>query len=187
MFVNFETHECIDRAALEALFSNVSFPPVIEAHHLSDKEPLFLVLEYDPEPVIRGLDTTAPGPIRFEDGRAIQGFIVVPATYEQWLEESTEILNALSRQAGAQLSAIGTRIEGLNFAIDGQDPEDPDYDPATPEEIAELPVRVAQRTKWNSYNRKLGQVKTQPGWPASVVWPAIPEPYTNEMSRGTSA
>lgn len=167
---------------LQAIFNNVSFSKPITDIQLSDKEPRCVLLEFDDVPTLTGLDGYTEGPLRREGMRVFQSWVVVPATIEQWLEDSTRILNAKSPQAGAQISALNTRIAGINWAISGQDPDDDDYEPATPAEIAELPIRTAQLTKWNSYNRKLGQVNTQATWPVDPVWPVMPEPYTNEMS-----
>ncbi|WP_024647719.1 hypothetical protein [Pseudomonas syringae] len=95
---------------------------------------------------------------------------------------ATETLNALSRQANAQVIAIQGRVTTLDFAVNGQDLEDPEYMPPLDSEIAELPVRVAQLKAWNLYSTRLGRVKLQPTWPSAPSWPAIPEPYTNEVS-----
>lgn len=179
MFVNFETREIIDFEQLQVIFPDVSFPPVVENFHLSDKLPLFVVLEYDPEPVTQGLDGYGPGPLREEDGRIFQTWVIMPASDEEWVEWSTRKLNNYTRKAGEQIQALNTRISALNFAINGQDPEDPDYEPATPEEIAELPIDTALLYKWNAYNRNLGKVKTQAGWPRTPTWPVEPALYVD--------
>ncbi|MDX0622889.1 hypothetical protein GOD54_23605 [Sinorhizobium medicae] len=101
-------------------------------------------------------------------------------SYESKLAKATTILNALTRQAGLQVTALTYKVNNLDWVINGQDPDDPDYEPATPEEIAELPVRRAQLNKWNTYTRNLGKVKAQPTWPDAPVWPVMPEPYTDE-------
>lgn len=92
------------------------------------------------------------------------------------------VLYAKQRQALAQISAIQSRIDALNYLIDGQDPEDPDYLEPTDEEIAELPVRKAQLKLWNAYRVKLGRVTGLSGWYQTPAWPAVPETYTSEMS-----
>lgn len=182
IFARLEPLQRMDGFQLRALFPNVSFGIPITDDQLSDKEPRCVPLDFDPPPVPTGLDGYTEGPLRREGDKVYQSWVIVPATTEDWLEDSTNRLYAKSRQAGAQLSAIATRLAGLNFAISGQDPDDPEYEPATPEEIAELPIRTAQLNKWNIYNRKLGQVKTQAVWPVNPVWPVMPEPYTNETS-----
>lgn len=94
-------------------------------------------------------------------------------------------LYARQRQALAQISAIQSRIDALNYLISEQDLEDPDYMEPTGEEIAELPVRKAQLKLWNTYRAKLGRVTGLAGWYQTPAWPVIPEPYTSEMSVET--
>ncbi len=99
-------------------------------------------------------------------------------------------LNAKQRQAIAQISAIQSRVDAINYLINTGDPDHPDYlepdDPdylaPTAEEIAELPVRKAQLKAWNTYRGKLGRVTTSAGWYQTPAWPAVPAPYTSEMS-----
>lgn len=91
-------------------------------------------------------------------------------------------LNAKQRQAAVQVGAIQSRVDALNYLIDGQDPEDPDYMEPTDAEIAELPVRKAQLKVWNTYRVKLGRVTGLAGWYQTPTWPIVPEPYTSEMS-----
>ncbi len=122
--------------------------------------------------------------------------------YEEWLNEgnaplpqytaeellahqltiATNDLTAKSRQATAQITAIQGRVTALDFTVNGQDPDDPDYLPPLDSEIAELPVRVAQLKAWNLYSTRLGRVKLQATWPSAPVWPVMPEPLTNEVS-----
>jgi hypothetical protein len=102
--------------------------------------------------------------------------------HEQQTIASTNQLNALTRQANAQVSALGGRITTLDWLIDGQDPDDEDYEAPTPADVAERTALKARFTKWNSYANKLSKVKAAPGWPANPTWPVMPEPYTNETS-----
>lgn len=95
-------------------------------------------------------------------------------TPEQVLTEATDTLNARTRQATAQVTAIQGRVDALAEAVE--------FEMATPEEIAEQPVRTAQLTAWKKYRILLGRVSTQSTWPDAPVWPAMPEPYTDEMS-----
>jgi hypothetical protein len=92
------------------------------------------------------------------------------------------VLYSKQRQALAQISAIQSRVDALNYLINDQDPDDPDYLEPTGAEIAELPVRKAQLKLWNSYRAKLGRVTGLAGWYQTPAWPVIPEPYTSEMS-----
>lgn len=180
MFVILETLEKITLQQLQEIFDNVSFSLPITDVQLEDKFPRCVVLEYDDAPQLGYLERYIDGPLRQEGMQVFQSWVVVSPTIEDWLSDSTRIMNAKSRQAGAQISALNTRIAALNWAIYDQDPDDEDYEPATQEEITELPVRTLQLTKWNSYNRKLGQLKTASTWPINPTWPVVPEPYTNE-------
>lgn len=100
---------------------------------------------------------------------------------------SSLTLGLLTKQANAQVSALAGRITTLEWLINDQDPDDPEYVEPLPEEVIELPIRRTQFTKWNSYNVKLGRVKLQAGWPFTPVWPAIPEPYNNDTSSRSSS
>lgn len=98
------------------------------------------------------------------------------------LASQTAQLNALTRQANAQVSALAGRVSTLDYLINGQDEEDPDYMAPTAAEIAELPQRKTQLKAWNTYTVKLGRVTGAAGWPATPTWPVMPEPYTSETS-----
>jgi hypothetical protein len=105
-----------------------------------------------------------------------------PLTSEQILQMATDRLNALTRQANAQVSALAGRVTTLDFLINGQDEEDPDYIPPTDADVAELAQRKTQLKQWNTYNVKLGKVKSAAAWPTATAWPAMPEIYTNETA-----
>ena len=182
MFARLDPLEVLNFDQLQAIFPNVSFSQPVTEVQLEDKEPRCVVLEFDPTPALGYLEQYVEGPLRREGMQVFQTWTVIPPTTEIWLRDSTRLLNAKTRQAGAQISAISTRILALEWAISGQDPEDPDYEPATPEEIAELPVRKAQLNKWNAYNRNLGKLKAVVTWPVNPIWPVMPEPYTDETS-----
>lgn len=179
--------ERLEFAQLQAIFYNVSFSLPITDIQLADKTPRCVLLEEDPAPELDYLWQYKAGGLRREGMRVFQEWELIEPTVDMWLYDSTNQLNKKSRQAGAQISAISTRILALEWAIDGQDPDDPDYEPATPAEIAELPVRKAQLNKWNAYNRNLGKMKTAPTWPVNPQWPVMPEPYTNETSSVSPA
>lgn len=98
---------------------------------------------------------------------------VVP-TYDEYLLIATEELNKRNRQANAQITAIQGRIDTINDAIE--------FEEATPEEVAELPVRTAQLKAWKLYRIQLGRMTSTVDWPVNPQWPPIPSPYTNEMS-----
>lgn len=100
---------------------------------------------------------------------------------------ATDQLNALTRQANAQVTALAGRVATLDFLVNGQDEEDPDYIAPTAADVAELTQRKTQLKQWNTYNVKLGKVKAAAGWPANPTWPVMPEPYNNETSAVAAA
>lgn len=75
-------------------------------------------------------------------------------------------LQALTQLANAQKSALTNRIGTINDAIE--------LEMATPEEEAELPIRVLQLKAWKTYAVLLGRVTSQVGWPPEVTWPVQP-------------
>lgn len=98
------------------------------------------------------------------------------------LAAATAELNARVRVGNAQALALNGRIATLNWLIDEQDPEDPDYMEPTAEDIAERTALKALLLKWNSYNAKLGKMKTQATWPTAPVWPVAPALYVENTS-----
>jgi hypothetical protein len=180
MYVNLATLEVINAIQLQELFPLTGFPPDVGNEALLEYG--FAVLEEDPRPTVVAPDTYAAGAVRIVDGHAYQAWVIIPATSAQWLEVNTDKLNALSRQANAQVTALQGRVNTLDYLINQQDPDDEDYIEPSAAEIAELPVRKAQLKSWNSYNVKLGRVSTQATWPSAPAWPVQPEPYTNETS-----
>lgn len=94
-------------------------------------------------------------------------------------------LEGRQRQALLQITAIQSRIDAIDYLVNGQDEEDPDYMEPTPEEIAELPVRKTQLKTWNTYRAKLGRVTSIAGWFETPTWPTVPEPYTSEVSKSS--
>lgn len=97
------------------------------------------------------------------------------------LRETTADLNARTRLATAQVTALQSRVDAINDAIAG------DY--ALSEEIEEKPLRVAMLGEWKRYRVFLGRVTGQPIWPTVPAWPDQPEPYNEETSaaRAVSA
>lgn len=89
-----------------------------------------------------------------------------PETAAQILARQSAKLQGLKAVANSQKAALTNRISELNDAIE--------YDVATPDEVAELPIRVAQRKTWGLYAIDLGRVTTQAGWPPDVIWPVQP-------------
>jgi hypothetical protein len=93
-----------------------------------------------------------------------------------YLAINSTILQQLTQLAAAQKTALTARISTLNDAIE--------LEMATPEEVAELPIRQAQLLEWKRYAVYLGRVTTQEGWPPDVVWPVQP---TSGMDLTVSA
>lgn len=179
-----ETRAPLTTTDLSALYPEVSFPPDADWTNEMLADYGAAVLEDDPQPALSTLESLQYGDIREQDGHWYRAWVVIPGTAEQWAEYSTAELQSRQGQANAQVTAIQGRITTLNWKINEQDPEElgDDYDPPTPEDIAELAAMRSRYTKWNAYSNKLGKVKAQPTWPQSPVWPVMPEPYTNETS-----
>jgi hypothetical protein len=91
---------------------------------------------------------------------------VVPPTDAQIIAANTSTLQQANQLTTAQKTALTNRIDTLNDAIE--------LKMATPEEVAELPVRTAQLLEWKRYAVFLGRVTGQTGWALTVVWPAQP-------------
>lgn len=89
-----------------------------------------------------------------------------PPTPAEVLASQSLKLQQFTQLANAQKVALTARISTLQDAID--------LEMATPEEVAELPVRQAQLLEWKRYAVYLGRVTTQEGWPPDVVWPVQP-------------
>lgn len=90
---------------------------------------------------------------------------VVPSPEEILASQSLK-LQILISECNAQKNALTNRISTLQDAID--------LEMATPEEVAEKPVRETQLKAWKTYGVLLGRVTTQAGWPPNVVWPTKP-------------
>lgn len=81
----------------------ISFPPDITAEHVEDLG--YLAVEYDDQPEIGPGETLEPGEIRIEDGRAVQGWVVISADPAGWAEAVAD------RRYGAETG--GTTVNGL--------------------------------------------------------------------------
>jgi len=93
---------------------------------------------------------------------------------QEVLWAATADLNARTRLATAQVTALQARVDTINDAVSGG------Y--ALPEEEAELPMLIAPLAAWKRYRVLLGRVSTQATWTAAPVWPTEPEPYNSETS-----
>jgi hypothetical protein len=174
-YVVLSTLEVINIVQLQAMFPLVGFPPDVGNEALEEYG--VAVLEYDQVPELTGLDEYIPGPVRIKDGHAYQGWVIVPATTAQWVAYQTLEVERLQRLSNAQVTALQGRVDALNDAVE--------LDMATPEEIAEQPVRAAQLKAWKTYRVLVGRVPTQATWPQAPVWPVQSEAYTNETSAVT--
>lgn len=87
-------------------------------------------------------------------------------TEEEQLAMQSAKLQGFTQLASSQKTALTNRVGTLNDAIE--------LEMATPEEVAELPVRTTQLTAWKKYAVLLGRVTTQPGWYSVVEWPVQP-------------
>lgn len=151
--------------------------PDIICYFLIDEDGLIIQKSYPyVEGWIEGPDYVAPGYFY------INGEFVPPPPYvptpEEVLATNTALLNKLTKQANAQVTAIQGRIDTINDAID--------LDEALPSEIAELPVVTALLKKWKSYRILLGRVTLQAGWPPEPVWPVVPELYITTTDSNSS-
>lgn len=180
MYINIETKEVISREQLQTLFPETSFPPEGGIENSAIAWTGYAVLENDPYPILSVLESFSAGGIREEeDGRFFQTWIIVPPTEAQWVNYNTNKLNGFLRQANAQITAIQGRIDMINDAIDiGED---------EPGWAEELPSRKAQLVLWKKYRIDLNKVSLQIGWASNVIWPIIPQTYTDEMSSATNA
>ncbi|WP_439885662.1 hypothetical protein ACTACK_10650 [Pseudomonas syringae] len=115
---------------------------------------------------------------RLVDGAWVETGSPPPLT----LGEAQAQLETLARRADFQLAALQRRVSNLEWLINGQDPEDPEYIEPTAEELADLAVRKAQMKSWNAYTTKLNRVKTQSTWPGSPAWPVPPAIYLDDPS-----
>lgn len=93
-------------------------------------------------------------------------YVAPPPTPEQVLTSQSAKLVGLKQLAEAQKAALSNRIGTLKDAIE--------LEMATPEEEAELPLRIAQLKAWKTYAVLLGRVTGQAGWPPDVEWPVQP-------------
>ena len=98
---------------------------------------------------------------------------------QELLRVTTADLNFRTRLATAQITALQSRIDAINDAIDG------DY--ALPEEVDEKPSRVLALAEWKKYRVLLGRVTGQPIWPTEPAWPEQPEPYNEETTVARAA
>lgn len=101
------------------------------------------------------------------------------ASLAETLAISTDQLNARTRLATAQVTALQARVDAINDAIEGG------Y--ALPDEEAELPTLTAPLAAWKRYRVLLGRVSTQTTWPNDQAWPEQPEPYNSETSSARLA
>lgn len=110
------------------------------------------------------------------DGASFAPYVAPPPSSAEIIAANTTKLQAANQLATAQKTALTNRIGTLNDAIE--------LEMATPEEVAELPVRQAQLLEWKRYAVFLGRVTTRAGWALTVEWPVQP---TGGMDLTTNA
>lgn len=129
---------------------------------------------YTPEFISELAEVNESGPLPDQGWSAIEidgawsfaPYVAPPPTPEQILAAQSAKLQGLTQLASAQKIALTNRIGTLNDAIE--------LEMATPEEVAELPIRQAQLLDWKRYAVLLGRVTSQDGWPPEVEWPVQP-------------
>lgn len=126
------------------------------------------ITDMDPQPQA-GWVATPDG-----DTWSLAPYVAPPPTDAQIIASNTAMLQAANQLATAQKIALTNRIGTLQDAIDNIGVEGMEEFAATPAEVAELPVRKAQYSKWKNYAILLGRVTAQTGWALTVVWPAQP-------------
>lgn len=174
MYINILTLIQINRAELQSLFPETSFPPEGEIESSAISWTGYAVLIYAAVPDLSLLQSYVPGEVVFSEGKFVQQWLVVEPTESDWQVYNTNKVNTLLRQANAQVTAIQGRVDMINDSIEiGED---------EPGWVAELPVRKAQLTLWKKYRIDLNKVILQSGWASNVNWPIIPTTYTDEMS-----
>lgn len=121
------------------------------------------VWEYSDEQVAEGI--VGEGLVAMTQAE-IDAWLNPPPTEAQLLAIASAKLQTANQLAAAQKTALTNRIGVINDAIE--------FEEATPDELAELPVRQVQLTAWKRYAVLLGRVTAQPGWYATVDWPVQP-------------
>lgn len=104
---------------------------------------------------------------------------VPPPTEAELLAAQSFKLQQATQLAAAQKAALVNRVGTLNDAIE--------LEISTPEEEAELPVRMLQLKAWKTYAILLGRVTAQAGWYATVEWPIQPAEGMDLTVSGRSA
>lgn len=126
-------------------------------------------LRYTPE-FVRTCFPIPEGTVVVEGDSYVDGVfgppIIPQPTPQEILDSQSAILVSLKQIAEAQKTALTNRVGTLNDAIE--------LEMATPEEVAELPIRKDQLVEWKRYAVLLGRVTSQAGWPPNVDWPAQP-------------
>ena len=75
MFTHPENPVSITQHDVRVAHPEISFPPTISIEHVAELG--YLPIEYDDQPELEPNEIADPGEIRIEDGRAIQGWVVV--------------------------------------------------------------------------------------------------------------
>lgn len=134
----------------------------VDCEFADPANPEFIYPDYTIEYFMAEVDGPPPDPVP------------LPAQVEA---AAISLLDAKQRQATLQISAIQSRIDAINDAIE--------FEEELPEEVEELPVRAAQLKVWKKYRIDLGRVTSLTGWYQSPAWPSTPIPYNSEMSASS--
>jgi hypothetical protein len=116
MYINIETGEVIDFAQLSKLHSNpmVLFPPDVGTEALLEYG--YAVLEDDPKPVLKPLETLQPGATREEDGHWYRAWIVIPADPEQVIAAVTSNFEQAT-QDHLNAAAVAAGYDDISTAV----------------------------------------------------------------------
>lgn len=138
---------------------DLSYYRAVDGPHEDPDNPSALYPDYANEFFLSEADGPPPSPVS------------LPAQIEA---AAIAMLDSKQRVAILQISAIQSRIDAINDAIE--------FEEALPEEIAELPGLSALLILWKKYRIALGRVITIAGWYQAPTWPIMPDPYTSETT-----
>lgn len=143
-----------------------------------DEQPI--EVRFTPDFVAQMVDITNVEPRPEQGWTYVDGifapYVAPPPTDAEIIALNTVRLQQYTQLSTSQKNALTVRVGTLQDAIE--------LDIATPDEIAEIPVRQAQLLDWKRYAVFLGRVTLQAGWALTVEWPEQP---TDGMDLTVSA
>lgn len=159
---------------IQPMFYDAESPDWQEGDPSRIGEEIPIELRYHPDFVAQCVEITGIDPVPQSgwvvtpdgSGWSFAPWTPPPPTAAEILASQSAILVSLKQTAEAQKVALTNRVGTLNDAIE--------LEMATPEEVAELPLRKAQLVEWKRYAVLLGRVTSQAGWPPDVEWPVQP-------------